>query len=1166
MISCFNCGEVGHISPNYPCKNQNKAVTTAAQPLRTVPPTPTKTTGRVFQLTAEKAKEEEGVITGTILVNSRYAKVLFDTGASLSFVAQHFSQYLDKPSIVMHPKIEVEIANGSKNVLDQIFLGCTIELGNKKVPIDLVPIPLGEFDVVIGMDWLAKHEATLSCNSKMLTFTAPDGEKIMFYGERVSAPSKFLNSIQAKRCLRKGCTAYLAHVIDKTKKGPVLGDLPIVHEFSDVFPDELPGLPPHRQIEFAIDLVPSSAPISKAPYRLAPTEMKELMKQLQELLDNGFIRPSVSPWGAPVLFVKKKDGSMRLCIDYRELNKVTIKNKYPLPRIDDLFDQLQGASYFSKIDLRSGYHQLRIKETDISKTAFRTRYGHFEFLVMPFGLTNAPAVFMDLMNRVCKPFLDKFVIVFIDDILVYSKSKEEHEEHLRKVLELLRREKLYAKLSKCEFWLREVQFLGHVISQEGIKVDPAKIEAISNWEPPKTPTEVRSFLGLAGYYRRFIDDFSRIAIPLTSLTRKNVKFEWTESRKKAFETLKEKLINAPVLTLPDGNEDFVVYSDASNRGLGCVLMQRGKVIAYASRQLKEHEKRYPTHDLELAAVVFALKIWRHYLFGEKCDIYTDHKSLKYIFTQKELNMRQRRWLELLKDYNCRILYHPGKANVVADALSRKEHTKSTMLKANPIVVKTELIEKIKEVQRDFTDEADRKKVRVKGYESMLVANNDQILCYETRFWIPQKGGVRERILSEAHNSRYSIHPGSVKMYHDLKERYWWPGMKKDVNEWVQKCLTCQQVKAEHQKPYGQLQPLEIPVWKWEHITMDFITKLPRTQKGNDTIWVIVDRLTKSAHFLPMKETMSMERLAQLYINEIVSRHGVPVSIVSYRDSRFTSNFWKSIQRELGTTLNMSTTYHPQTDGQSERTIQTLEDMLRSCVIDFKGNWDDHLPLVEFAYNNSYHTSIKAAPYEALYGRKCRTPVCWFDVGEKRELGPELIQQTSAKIDTIRERMKAAQDRQKSYADLKRRPMEFQVGDRVLLKVSPWKGIVRFQKRGKLSPRFIGPFKIIERVGNLAYRLELPSELQKLHNAFHVSNLRKCLSKEEKKISYQDVEVSEELSYIEEPECFLDRKVKVLRNKEIPIVKVQWRHHDGIEATWEPEEEMKRKYPRLFSSG
>jgi hypothetical protein len=382
-----------------------------------------------------------------------------------------------------------------------------------------------------------------------------------------------MSCLKARKQLHKHCIAFLAHVVVKKDKTTEIQDIPIIRDFPEVFPEDVYGLPPIRQVEFRIDLIPGATPVAKSPYRLAPPEMQELASQLQELADKGFIRPSHSPWGAPVLFVKKKDGTFRMCIDYRELNKLTIKNRYPLPRIDDLFDQLQGSAWFSKIDLRSGYHQLRVHEDDISKTAFRTRYGHYEFTVMPFGLTNAPAVFMDLMNRVCRPYLDKFVIVFIDDILIYSKTREEHEQHLKLMLELLRKEQLYAKFSKCEFWLKEVQFLGHIFNKDGVQVDPAKIEAVKNWNAPRTPTEVRSFLGLAGYYRRFISNFSKIAVPLTALTHKDKPYVWGPEQENAFRTRKQKLCDAPILTLPDGVEDFVVYCDASNQGLGCVLMQ-----------------------------------------------------------------------------------------------------------------------------------------------------------------------------------------------------------------------------------------------------------------------------------------------------------------------------------------------------------------------------------------------------------------------------------------------------------------------------------------------------------------------------------------------------------------------------------------------------------------
>ncbi|GJW43646.1 putative reverse transcriptase domain-containing protein [Tanacetum coccineum] len=580
---------------------------------------------------------------------------------------------------------------------------------------------------------------------------------------------------------------------------------------------DLLGLPPTQQVEFQIDLIPGAAPVARAPYRLAPSKMKELSEQLKELSDKGFIRPSSSPWGAPVLFVKKKDGLFRMCIGYQELNKLTVKNRYPLPRIDDLFDQLQGSSVYSKIDLRSGYHQLRVREEDIPKTAFQTRYGHYEFQVMPFGLTNAPAVFMDLMNRVCKPFLDKFVIVFIDDILIYSKNKKEHEEHLKAVLELLKKEKLYAKFSKCEFWIPKVQFLGHVIDSQGIHVDPTKIESIKDWESPKTPTEIRQFLGLAGYYRRFIEGFSKIAKSMTKLTQKGVKFDWGDKQEAAFQLLKQKLCSAPILALPEGSEDFVVYCDASHKGL-----------------------------------VFSLKLWRHYLYGTKCTVFTDHKSLQHILNQKELNMRQRRWLELLSDYDCEIRYHPGKANVVADALSRKERSKPLRVLALVMTIGLDLPKQILNAQTEARKPENIKNEDVGG---MLVEKSkdpgkfrieklepraDRSLCFNGRSWLPCYGDLRTVIMHESHMSKYFIHMGSDKMYQDMKKLYWWPNMKANISTYVSKCLTCAKVKAEHQRPSGLLVQPDIPQWKWDNITMDFVTKLPKSSQGYDTIWVIVE--------------------------------------------------------------------------------------------------------------------------------------------------------------------------------------------------------------------------------------------------------------------------------------------------------------------------------------
>ncbi|GJR93096.1 putative reverse transcriptase domain-containing protein [Tanacetum coccineum] len=566
-----------------------------------------------------------------------------------------------------------------------------------------------------------------------------------------------------------------------------------------------------------------------------------------------------------------------------------------------------------------------LEEEDILKTVFRTRYSHYEFQVIPFGLTNAPT------------------------------SKEDHAEHLKLIFELLKKEELYARFSKCEFWFSKVQFLGHMIDSEGIHVDPTKIESIKDWASPKTLIEIRQFLGLAGYYRRFIEGFSKIAKPMTKLTQKNVKFDWSEKAEAAFQLLKQKLCSAPILSLPEGSENFVVYCDASCKGLGAVLMQREKVIAYASRQLKIHEKNYTTHDLELGAVVFALKMWRHYLYGTKCVVFTDHKSLQHILDQKELNMRQRRWLELLSDYDYEIHYHPGKANVILEAQveARKEENFGSKYMC--------------------------------GMIKKLEQRTDETLCLDRRSWIP-----------------------------------------------------C-------------------------------------------------------------------------------------------RDSKFTSHFWKSLNEALGTQLDMSTAYHPQTDGQSERTIQTLEDMLRACVIDFGKGWDRHLPLV----------------------------------GDAQLTGPEIVHETTEKIIQIKKRIQAARDKHKSYADKRRKPLEFEVGDKVMLKVSPWKGVIHFGKRGKLNPRYIGPFKILAKVGTLSYRLELPEHLSRVHSTFHVSNLKKCFVDEPLAISLDEIQIDDKLHFIEEPVEIMDREVKRLKQSRIPIMKVRWNSRRRPEFTWERKDQMKKKYPHLF---
>ncbi|GKC15043.1 putative reverse transcriptase domain-containing protein [Tanacetum coccineum] len=983
---CFECGAQGHFKRNCPKLNNNDRGNQAGN---------NRAPAKVYAV-GNAGANPDNVVAGTFLLNNRYAYILFDTGADRSFVSTAFSTLLDIVPNTLDHGYNVELADSRIIGVNTIVMGCTLNFLNHPFNINLMPVEMGSFDAIIGMDWLSKYSAVIDCAKKIVRI--PSGSEILI--------------VRGDGCSEGHRTRL--NVISCTK--------------------DLPGVPQTRQVEFHIDLVPGAAPVAQAPYRLAPSEMKELADQLQELFDKGFIRPSSSPWGAPVLFVKKKDGSLRMCIDYRELNKLTVKNRYPLPRIDDLFDQLQGSSVYSKIDLRSGYHQLRVREEDISKTAFRTRYGHYEF-----------------------------------------------------------------------------QFLVNVIDNKGIHVDPAKIESVKDWASPKTPTEIQE----------------------------GQSFEWGDKQEAAFQLLKQKLCSAPILALPEGSEDFIVYCDASIKGLGAVLMQREKVISYASRQLKIHEKTsYTTHDLELGAVVFALKIWRHYLYGTKCIVFTDHKSLQHILDQKELNMRQRRWLEFLSDYDCDIRYHLGKANVVADALSRKEREPPLRVRALVMTISLDLPKQILNAQTEARKPENIKSEDVGG---MLIENakfpeairtekleprTDGTLCLNGRSWLPCYGDLRTMIMHESHKSKYSIHP---------------------VLEPVER-------SSEHHRQSCFLVQPEMPQWKWTNITMDFVTKLPKSSQGYDTIWVIVDRLTKSAIFIPMRETDPLEKLARMYLKEVVTRHGIPVSIIYDRDPRFESNLWRSLHKALGTSLDMSTAYHPQTDGQSERTIQTLEDMLRACVIDF---------------GNVATTSRRPmSPFRRHLRRNVRSLCCWAEVGEVQLTGPEIVQETTEKIIQVKQRMQAARDRKKSYANLKRKPMEFEVGDKVMLKVSPWKGVVRFGKRGKLNPRFVGPFKIIKRVGDVAYKFELPKELSRVHNTFHVSNLKKCHADEPLAVPLDGLHFDDKLQFVEEPIEITDREVKRLKRSHIPLVKVRWNSKRGPELRFDgtPREVLSLRGNARINSG
>ncbi|GJT10954.1 putative reverse transcriptase domain-containing protein [Tanacetum coccineum] len=846
---CYKCGDPNHLANSELCPEKKKLDGRNAS-------------GHVYAVKNVDQAQGPNVVTGTFLLNNRYFNMLFDSGSDKSFINASLIHLFDNEPERISASYEVELADGRIASTNTVLKGCTLNLVNHLFKIDLMPIELGAFDVIIGMDWLADNDAVIICGKKEVHILIKN-RMLVVKGDRNSSRLKVISCIKARKYIERGCHLFLAHVTKKEKFEKHLEDVPVIHDFPEVFPDDLPGLPPSRQVEFKIDLVP------------------------------GFIRPSSSPWGAPVLFVKKKDGSFCMCIDYHELNKLTVKNRYPLRRIDDLFDQLQGSSVYSKNDLRSGYHQLRIREEDIPITAFRMRYSHYEFQVMPFGLTNAPAVFMDLMNRVCKPYLDKFVIVFIDDIIIYSKTKGEHSEHLKIILDLLKKEKFYAKFSKCDFWLESVQFLGHVINREGVHVDPAKIEAVKNWPIPKSPTE-------------------------------NKRFKWGADEDEAFQKLKQDLCTAPILALPEGPDEFVESSRDTFEGS---------------------------------------------IFGMSTYTYLS-----------EGYSRPR--LEAVKQENVK-----AENLVTVKAYLQDSHRRDSV---NALRVP-----------------------KVQGRASATISD----FCSNLKF----------------------LNEGEL----DKKMIVW--------------------------KKYRQ------------------------------------------------------------YLKEVVCRHGVPLSIISDRDSRFASGFWRSLQNALGTNLNMSTAYP-----------------------------------TRYRWSN-YMLGIKAAPFEALYGRKCRSPICWNEVGDSQLTGPELIRETTEKIIQIKNRLLTARSRQKSYADVRRKPMEFNVDDMVMLKVSPWKGVIRFGKRNVESHVLWDRFKIIERIGPVAYRLELPEKLRGIHNTFHVSNLKKCLADENLVIPLEEIQLDDKLHFIEEPVEIMDREVKQLKQSRIPIVKVRWNSRRGPEFTWEREDFFfpMMKVPHLF---
>ncbi|KAJ9509840.1 hypothetical protein QJQ45_011559 [Haematococcus lacustris] len=989
----------------------------------------------------------------------------------------------------------------------------------------------------------------------------------------------------------------------------------LLAEYSDVF-TPLTGLPPDRPVGHTIPLEPGNRPPATPMYRLSKPEHDELKQQIQDLLAKGMIEPSSSPYAAPVLFVQKKSGELRMCIDYRQLNKITLRDQYPLPRIDDLFDKLSGCKVFSSLDLQAGYHQIRITPEDVPKTAFRTPEGHFQFKVLCFGLTNAPATFQRVMNDAFATVLGKCALVYLDDILVMSKSVQDHLLHLKQVFELLRKNKLYAKLSKCEFMRYTLKFLGHLVTAGGIAVDPDKVSTIANWPIPQSLQGLQSFLGAANYVRKFVCNFSNIAAPLTNLCGKGGQsfpwHDWPEVPLTAFNALKAAIAAVPMLRLPDHTKPFQVYCDASLQGLGAVLMQDGYPLAYLSRKLSPAEINYTTGEQEFLSLVTACKEWRCYLEGVPFTLFTDHQPLVALPTQKVLSRRQARWMEFMSRFSYSLVHIAGTVNP-ADPLSRIVHDspesvsvcavttrrqaklslegggarEAGLRAAAPAAISAKSPLALSQFEKDTTcveamldpigSETPVTQIETAQYPAAPAAPmglSDQLtLGYQQdpaftagadhsgmyqdtdSLWrisgkdlvvVPNVPELREHILHEMHDAAYAGHVGMTKTLERVTRVFWWNTVRADVRDYVGTCDACQRDKSSNSKPGGLLRPLTIPGYRWEHVSMDLVTKLPTGTHGYDAICVIVDRLSKMVHFVPCRESMNAMAFTRLFINNVFRLHGLPAEVLTDRGAHFNNKFWHAVKKLLGMKTNMSTAYRPQSDGQTERYNRVLEEMLRHYISPTQADWPDHLALAEFAVNNSWQESIHSTPFFLNTGQSPVTPgLRDLPDGGRCPSAHAFATWWKEGVAHARRHMADAQARYKRHADTGLKDVEFEVGAQVLLSTRNLR--IKTGKVRKFVPRYVGPFVVEAKINANAYRLTLPATMSRLHPVFHVSLL--------KKYSGSDVGIMPPpVEWMDEtPVYYVERLLdhRYVRAGKAGEFLVQWEGYDASFNTWEP---------------
>jgi hypothetical protein len=1331
---------------------------------------------------------------------------MVDSGASgMGFVDVGFAK---KCGVTLQPsQRQIALADGSVvRAAGEVKLDYTLA-AKSGPPVKLSSIfvvtPLDPYQMILGIGWLGHHDVKVAFHERSMRLR-PNGQgearairavdRIEDDGSRALTPLR-LTAITDRSFQRMSARDDIAQVcavfVRPTKNGPpepkkssaeILASIPggtnprvkgiLAGFIESVLPEEPPpGIPPKRGVEHAIELKPEARPPVPRPLRHGSSREAEVMREYIDAgLKSGQLQPSTSPYGSMALVVLKKDGTPRVVIDYRAVNEITVKNKYPLPLMDELFDRVVNAKWFTKIDLRSGFHQIAIRPEDREKTAFRTRYGSFEYTVLPMGLCNAPGTFMQLMNETFADMLDKSVLCFLDDILIFSRTEDEHEQHVRAVLRRLRERKLYAKLSKCEFFQKEVEFLGHRIGADGLRVSPDKISAVKDWPVPSSVTEVRSFLGLANFYRRFVNGYSRLALPMSELTKETVTFRWEKEHQSAFDEIKAALCSSPVLVIPDQSKQFVLNCDACKYAIGAVLQQdHGKglqPVAYFSAKMNDAERNYDVREKEFMAIYRACLHWRPYLHGTiPFRLMSDHKSLVYFMTMPNLSDRLARWVERMQQFDCGIEYIKGEENVVADALSRRgDHEPAAIkalnlistnryaplmamkenepeeirqrnrdaaevvapspdpslpppgkdgtiktptqrctadttagrqcaqrtavgnlcwnhlrrdhglrvklsgiggagrglfvarpegfpkghklpytgdmidlseetqggayvlqlsqqrgvdaarrnagvarwvndprgaqgqdgrpLKANcdwaiytvpgtsrrigsvrtlrPVLKGEELlvqygkdywrfhaaaiptkkaarqykartrnpqqrgvsiedlppgvdrsaqkawkrkpsagrsarharveVNQITGTKEPLTVAAKKAAIEDEAYMKLLEAPPDGwsahgglLLDEQDRLRVPVSANLRTRLLAELHDSTTGAHAGRDRMLAEAQKRFHWEGLSTDVEKYVTTCLPCQRNKPSKQLTPGLMMPLPIPEEPCMHWTTDAVSGLPKTKRGHTAIQVYVDRCTKLKRFAPARTTDGSEELAGTTLRTIIGPHGMPKSMVSDRDPRITARFWQELQRILGSEVKLSTAFHPQSDGQSEREIQTLITALRGYVGEMSNDWDEYLPALELAFNSKVQASTGTSPFYLVYGVEARLPIdCMLDEAKAARTGTTLpavggrVERMKKALAAAFDRTELAQARQKRAADQKRRLLELKVGDQVLLSTE---GLQMRSGTHKLTARYIGPFPVIGTVNDNAVTLEFPPLLRALHPTVNISRLK-----------------------------------------------------------------------------